>query len=207
MEMTVSLPEPSVGNYFVSAYPPFSCWSPATVPILSPVLRQSATRDPIGIYIHIPFCEKKCDFCYYQSYVGARCADMKVYLENVAQELALYRQYPVLQDRRVGFVYFGGGTPSILTPELIRFVGSQLQAVHSWDQVEEITFEVAPRTVSRDRLEAMRALGVTRISMGVQSFDDTLLRLNGRIHLSADVSDAYGLIQAFAFDWVNLDLT
>ena len=132
---------------------------------------------------------------------------MEAYLAAVVDELSLYAdRFGALQERHVSFAYFGGGTPSILTAPQIRLLGGGLRKALSWVGVEEITFEVAPRSVAREKLKALREIGVNRVSMGVQSFDDRLLRLNGRYHLSADVFRAYDLIQAFGFDWVNLDL-
>ena len=209
MPRTVQSPSAAellVGNYFVSAYPPFSRWQPAQTGAVECVLDLPAPQTPIGIYVHIPFCEKKCDFCYYLSRAGAKAFEVDAYLEKVVDELALYARHPALRERRVSFVYFGGGTPSLLTPEQIHFVVSGLQRALSWRGVEEITYEVAPRTARRDRLEALIKIGVNRISMGVQSFADDLLRLNGRIHLSADVLRAYALLREFGCDWINLDL-
>ena len=217
MNMATTLPLPPthtsereeslVGNYFVAAYPPFSAWTAsATHAIEGVTLKPLSAPEPIGIYVHIPFCEKKCDYCYYLSYVGQRPATVSRYLDSVVQELELYARRPAVNGRPLAFVYFGGGTPSILTNDQLQRLSSGLQAVMTWDGVPEVTFECAPRSVRRELLEQLRTLGVTRLSMGVQSFDDHLLKLNGRIHLAEDVYRAYNLIREVGFDWVNLDL-
>ncbi len=194
------------GNYFVSAYPPFSTWEPSRIGEVEAALGRKRPGELLGIYVHIPFCQKKCHYCYYLSYAGKPAAMMKAYLDALAKELALYRRAPALEGRRTSFVYFGGGTPSLLSPEEIRRLGSGLKEILSWSGAEEVTFECAPRSTGPRTVEAMKEIGATRASMGVQSFCDDLLRFNGRIHLVKDVLQAYRLIQEAGFACVNLDL-
>jgi oxygen-independent coproporphyrinogen III oxidase len=198
--------ESLVGNYFVAAYPPFSVWQPAMVPALKTALAQAARPEPLGLYVHVPFCQKKCDYCYYLSYTGPSAETVDRYLDNVVAELSLYAEFPAVRDRRVAFVYFGGGTPSMLSESQVRRFGCGLQNALPWQGVKEVTFECAPRSVRPDFLKVLQELGVTRLSMGVQSFDDSLLKLNGRVHLAADVQRAYACIRQVGFGWVNLDL-
>jgi oxygen-independent coproporphyrinogen-3 oxidase len=198
--------EPAVGNYFVAAYPPFSCWVPSQIHAVEEALLRPAPNEPLGIYVHIPFCQKKCDYCYFLSSAGASYDGVNHYLETVTQELALYTQRPAVNGRPLSFVYIGGGTPSILTPYQVRCLGDGLQRVLPWKNVKEVTFECAPRSVRPDLLESLLEIGVTRISMGVQSFDNKLLRINGRIHLVQDVLRAYALLKEMGFGWINLDL-
>ncbi len=197
--------EPVVGNYFVAAYPPFSAWNSNDVLELKAALNQPSSG-PLGLYVHIPFCQKKCDFCYYLSYADQKIGTVNRYLEAVVHELEIYSKRRALRNRQFSFAYFGGGTPSLLTPDQVKFLGEGLRGLLDWNQVEEITFEVAPRSVRPEFLEALRELGVNRISMGVQSFDDTLLKMNGRIHLSRDVVRAYEMIRGAGFASVNIDL-
>src|SRR4030095_1694596 len=99
-----------VGNYFVAAYPPFSSWTAsATHAIDGVTLKPLSTPHPIGIYVHIPFCEKKCDYCYYLSYIGQRPSTISRYLDSVVQELESYARRPAVNGRPLAFVYFGGG--------------------------------------------------------------------------------------------------
>ena len=198
--------EPVAGNYFVAAYPPFSAWEPSQVPALHAALGRPTPATPLGLYIHLPFCPKKCDFCYYLSYIAQPAEVVDQYLDALVREMALYSERPGVQGRPVSFVYFGGGTPSTLSSAQVCRLGDGLRRALSWEQVGEITFECAPRSVRREFLETLKEIGVTRVSMGVQSFDNDLLRLNGRVHLAEDVSRAYALICQAGFDWVNLDL-
>ncbi len=198
--------EPVAGNYFVAVYPPFSAWDAAQVIALREALEWPAPGKPLGIYVHLPFCQKKCDYCYYLSYIAQPATVVDRYLEAVVRECALYAEQPGLKGRSLSFAYFGGGTPSALSSTQVRYLADGLRRGLSWSEVEEITFECAPRSVRHEFLETLRDVGVTRLSMGVQSFDDELLRLNGRVHLAEDVVRAYSLIRQADFAWVNLDL-
>lgn len=198
--------EPIVGNYFVAAYPPFSAWKSEYIPALQDALHEPASPGPLGIYVHIPFCQKKCDYCYYLSYVGESSGAVNKYLDTIARELKLYASQPALRTRRVSFVYFGGGTPSTLSSAQLDQLNDSLRSVLDWGQIEEITFECAPRSVRPEFLKTLREIGVTRISMGVQSFDNALLKLNGRMHLAEDVERAYKLLRNAGFEYVNIDL-
>ena len=173
---------------------------------MNPVLDQFVGCAPIGLYVHLPFCAKKCDFCYFLSYIAQPAATVERYVEAVVQEFSLYARKTAVFGRPISFAYFGGGTPSTLSPKLIRQMMAGLRRHLSWDKVCEITFECAPSSVHRPLLEALREVGVTRLSMGVQSFDDDVLRMNGRTHLAADVQRAYRLIREMGFQCVNLDL-
>lgn len=197
--------EPVEGNYFVSTYPPFSCWTAQAVPSVQVRLAQPSTA-PLGLYVHVPFCAQRCDYCYYRSYAGRPNADKEDYVDALVEEAAQYRALPAFRDRSVSFVYFGGGTPSLLLERQIRKLLSDLQALFPWDRVEEVTFECAPKSVTPSKLALLRSLGVTRLSLGIQQFDDDVLRANGRTHLVADVERAYQQVRAAGFDVVNLDL-
>lgn len=199
--------EPAVGNYFVSTYPPFSTWRPENVDAVRRVLEAPPADDvPLGLYVHIPFCAKRCDFCYYLSYADKTPDHMRAYVDRLIEELTMYGATPALAGRKPLFVYFGGGTPSLLPPELIEKLIGGLTAVFPWTNAAEVTFECAPQTVTERKLRILRDAGVTRISLGVQQFDDTVLKANGRIHQVADVERAYATIREFGFDVVNIDL-
>ena len=201
-----ALEEPVAGNYFVAVYPPFSVWRPSEVPALQTALQEPGPAAPIGLYVHLPFCQKKCDYCYYLSYVGQKPDVVDRYLDHLVRELTLYSRRPGVAGRPVSFVYFGGGTPSTLTVPQLQRLMTGLRAVLPWTGVEEVTFECAPRSVRPDFLQALGELGVTRISMGLQSFDNTVLKLNGRIHLAEDAVRAFTQIRQAGFGHVNLDL-
>ena len=198
--------EPLVGNYFVAAYPPFSCWESGQVPALSEALNQPAPAAPLGLYVHVPFCQQKCSYCYYLSFVGQPAQVIDRYVDRVVAELSCYALHQAVARRRLAFVYFGGGTPSLLTSQQVRRLAAGLKHALPWTGGPEVTFECAPRSVRADFLDTLRDVGVTRLSMGVQSFDDRLLKANGRVHLRADVLRAWSMIEPANFDWVNLDL-
>lgn len=200
------VPEPVAGNYFVAVYPPFSAWDSEQVPAFHEALEEPAPGKPLGIYVHLPFCQKKCDYCYYLSYIAQPAAVVNQYLDTVVRELAHYSERPGVKDRPLSFAYFGGGTPSSLSSTQVRYLTDGLRRELAWDGIEEVTFECAPRSVRQEFVATLRDVGVTRLSMGVQSFDDELLRLNGRVHLVEDVVRAYSLIRQADFAWVNLDL-
>lgn len=197
--------EPEAGNYFVAAYPPFSVWDAGYLPALETALSQPHSGG-LGLYIHLPFCQHKCDYCYYLSYIAQPAKVVDPYLEALVHELELLGAQPGVRKRSVSFVYFGGGTPSTLTAKQLSKLTCGLQNVLPWNTAEEVSYECAPRSVRDDFLIALRESGITRLSMGVQSFDNELLKLNGRVHLMDDVSRAFDRIRRAGFDWVNLDL-
>ncbi len=194
------------GNRFVAVYPPFSVWTDGELGQVDAVLGQKVPGRPLGLYIHVPFCERKCDYCYYLSLTGRNSRQMAEYSNRVVEELGLYAERPALMSRPLSFVYFGGGTPSLLPAETIQRLGDGLRRFLALDEAREFTFECAPRSVDSVRLGALRDIGVTRVSMGVQSFDDDILARNGRVHTVSDVLAAYALLRREAFDWLNLDL-
>lgn len=197
--------EPTFGSYFVSAYPPFERWSAAGVAGLAPLLAGGAEPVPLGLYVHVPFCVQRCRYCYYLSH-DERDADREAYLSALGAELELYARQPLLAGRTLDFVYFGGGTPSSLSLAEIERLLARLQAHIPWSSAREVTFECAPRSVTDDKARALKAAGVTRISLGVQQLDDEVLVRSGRVHLVADVERAYDVLRRTGFDVLNLDL-
>lgn len=197
--------EPLEGNYFVAAYPPFSCWNRESVPAYRRALETPQREEPFGLYIHIPFCVKRCQYCYYLSY-DDKAEEIEGYLNALVKELRMYAALPLLAGRELGFVYFGGGTPSLLSDKRIRSLMAELQDVFPWTNAKEVTFECAPQTVTESKMEALREMGVTRVSMGVQSLEDEVLRKNGRVHFARDVERAWAAIQPIGFPVVNIDL-
>jgi oxygen-independent coproporphyrinogen-3 oxidase len=197
--------EPVTGSYFVSAYPPFDCWDEKNAGRFRAMLGRPAPQAPLGLYLHIPFCVHRCSYCYYLARAG-RMEQMDGYLESVSRELALYMETAALAGRELSFVYFGGGTPSLLSEARLSRLFDGLQATAPWDSVREATFECAPRSVTQSKLQLLRDAGITRLSLGVQQLDDDVLRESGRVHLVRDVERAYELVRATGFDVVNIDL-
>ena len=161
---------------------------------------QEKAQPPLGVYVHVPFCATTCDFCAFYQTVPKGDA-VRRYLDAVEAEAGLVNW----ADRPVATAFWGGGTPGLLRPAEIERLGRTM-LLYCGGQPVEWTVELAPATVTDDRLEVLKALGVTRISMGVQSFDAGLLDALGRQHTPGQIYRAYELIRAQGFASVNLDL-
>jgi oxygen-independent coproporphyrinogen-3 oxidase len=196
-----------VGNYFVSNYPPFSQWKPEFVPQAIEALNQPArVDDPLGLYIHIPFCRKRCHFCYFKVYTDKNASEIEVYLDALIKENELYSRMPAFQGRQLRFAYFGGGTPSYISERQLRYLVDGLNRHVSWANAEEVTFECEPGTLQKAKLETLKDIGVTRLSLGIEHFDDEILAANGRAHLSPEIYRAYQWAREVDFPQVNIDL-
>ena len=196
-----------VGNYFVSNYPPFSQWKPEFVPQAIEALNQPArVDDPLGLYIHIPFCRKRCLFCYFKVYTDKNASEIEVYLDALIKENELYSRMPAFQGRQLRFAYFGGGTPSYISDRQLRYLVEGLNRHVSWANAEEVTFECEPGTLHKSKLETLKDIGVTRLSLGIEHFDDEILAANGRAHLSPEIYRAYAWAREVDFPQINIDL-
>ncbi|MCS6851255.1 MAG: coproporphyrinogen III oxidase family protein [Gemmataceae bacterium] len=206
--MTQSVQEQTgLGNYFVANYPPFAYWKPEHVPAARAALAQPPEPGtPLGLYLHIPFCRKRCKFCYFRVYTDKNARDVETYLDALAREVEFYSQQPVVGGRSLQFVYFGGGTPSYLSVAQLRGLVSRLKSAFSWADAAEVTFECEPGTLQRPKLEALKELGITRLSLGIENFNDKILEANGRAHLSAEIFRAYAWAQEIGFPQINIDL-
>ena len=204
--------ETTAGNYFVANYPPFAFWKPEFVPQFEAALeRPPSTLDarpstPLGLYTHIPFCRKRCHFCYFKVYTDKDSSEVRGYLDALLAELTVYAGKPVIGGRKPKFVYFGGGTPSYLSPDQLKFLTDGMKRLLPWDEVEEVTFEAEPGTLTDHKLQAIRDLGVTRLSLGIEHFDDHILEINGRAHRSKEIARAYAYAREIGFPQINIDL-
>ncbi len=211
--MATETSKTEVGSYFVSNYPPFSQWTAEALPQVraaldSPPLvpRGRSGPAPLGLYLHIPFCRKRCKFCYFRVYTDKNGGDVETYVSALSREIELVSRLEIMGGRPFRFVYFGGGTPSFLSPKQLTSLVDRLRANINWDQAEEVTFECEPGTLSEPKVHTLRELGVTRISLGVENFSDALLEENGRAHLSREIYKAWDWIRAADFPNVNIDL-
>jgi oxygen-independent coproporphyrinogen-3 oxidase len=197
-----------IGSYFVATYPPFSVWTPEAVAAdaLPALGRPSPGGVPLGLYLHIPFCRKRCHFCYFRVYTDKNAQQVQQYLETLAREWERLAREPAIAGRPLDFVYFGGGTPSFLSTQQLEGLVKRLTAVTPWDAAEEITFECEPGTLTEAKLGVIRRLGVTRLSLGVENFDDHILEANGRAHRSGEIERAYGFARSLGFPQINIDL-
>jgi oxygen-independent coproporphyrinogen-3 oxidase len=156
-------------------------------------------RWPLGLYVHVPFCASTCDFCaFYQE--APTAGDVERYLEGVRRELAL-----VSPERPVDTVFWGGGTPGLLAAKDLLELGRIVRSACGVDPAEW-TIELAPGSVTEARLQALREAGVTRVSLGVQSFQPALLEALGRRHSREQILRAHERVRAAGFASVNLDL-
>ena len=196
-----------VGSYFVANYPPFSLWTPEAVGTdAKSALAQRPADVPLGLYLHIPFCRKRCHFCYFRVYTDKNASEVADYLDVVGREWELYSTQPAIAGRPLRFIYFGGGTPSFLSVRQLKSLVDRLSALTPWTDAEEITFECEPGTLTEPKLSQIRDMGITRLSLGVEHFDDQVLELNGRAHRSVEIFRAYEFAQSLDFPQVNLDL-
>ncbi len=154
-----------------------------------------------GVYVHFPFCAAKCIYCDFYARVRR---DWTPYVEALIGELAERKEF--LQGVPPTTLYFGGGTPSLLPPELLKRVADAVRTTFGVEEFEEFTIEVNPDDVTPERAAAWRAAGATRISMGVQSFDDAHLRWMRRRHTAAQAAAAFATLRAAGFDNLSLDL-
>jgi oxygen-independent coproporphyrinogen-3 oxidase len=197
-----------VGSYFVANYPPFSVWTRDAVPLYAEEALDSPPVHgvPLGLYLHIPFCRKRCHFCYFRVYTDKNSDEIANYLDLLVREWQLYSERTAIAGRSLRFVYFGGGTPSFLSARQLESLASRLSAVATWNGAEEITFECEPGTLSESKLRVIRALGVTRLSLGIEHFDDRILELNGRAHRSPEIGRSYAMARSLGFPQINIDL-
>ena len=197
-----------VGSYFVATYPPFSAWTAAAVatdgrPALD---APPAPGVPLGLYLHIPFCRKRCHFCYFRVYTDKNAQEVGEYLDVLAREWELYTSRPAIAGRPLNFVYVGGGTPSFLSIRQLEGLVGRLSGLTPWRDAEEVTFECEPGTLTEAKLSAIRGIGVTRLSLGVENFSDEVLELNGRAHRSPEIGRAYAFARSLDFPQINIDL-
>jgi len=195
-----------VGSYFISNYPPFSVWSDEAVADAQAALAAPPREVPLGLYLHIPFCRKRCKFCYFRVYTDKKADEIETYLAALSREIELVSQQACMGERPFRFVYFGGGTPSFLSAKQLTGLVDRLRANISWDLAEEVTFECEPGTLSEPKVKTLADLGVTRLSLGIENFSDKVLEENGRAHLSGEVYKCWDWIQAAGFPNVNIDL-
>ena len=195
-----------VGSYFISNYPPYSKWSAEALPEIETVMHAPPREVPLGLYLHIPFCRKRCKFCYFRVYTDKNAGDVETYVSALSREIELVSKLPVMGGRPFRFVYFGGGTPSFLSAKQLTSLVDRLRAHVNWDHAEEVTFECEPGTLSEPKIKTLKELGITRLSLGVENFSDAVLEENGRAHLSGEVYKSWDWIKAANFPNVNIDL-
>lgn len=184
---------------FVFQFPPF--------PTLSRVGEEVAEQAvPTGLYVHIPFCPYRCSYCYYAVEVNQPQSAVDEYLETVELEMARVARRPSMATHQVRTVFFGGGTPTAMDEAQIGRAVGALRRHFDLSRVEEFTFESDPTTLTLGKLHALRAQGVNRLSIGIQSFSTETNLLNERKHSAEQSAEAISLARKAGFDNLNLDL-
>ena len=165
--------------------------------------RLSIEAEPLALYVHWPWCVRKCPYCDFNSYGAPRCIPEAAYVTALTEDLAWAAR--AAAGRQVSSVFFGGGTPSLMSADGFSRLMDAIRRTVTLTEDCEISMEANPGTVERDRFKAYAAAGVNRISLGIQSFSDENLKRLGRIH---SVSDAMKSIEAAheAFENINLDV-
>ena len=158
---------------------------------------------PLSLYIHIPWCVRKCPYCDFNSHEARGAFPEREYVAALVRDLEL--ALPLIWGRKVYTVFFGGGTPSLLSGESIEQIMRSVRMLLPLDINAEVTLEANPGTVEADRFADYRDAGVNRLSMGIQSFNDTHLQALGRIHTADEARQAIEIAQQH-FDNINLDL-
>jgi oxygen-independent coproporphyrinogen-3 oxidase len=159
--------------------------------------------EELSLYLHIPFCDTKCSYCDFNSYAGLESL-VPDYTTALCAELRLWS--PRFSGDRVPTIFFGGGTPSLTPPAQMRTIVETLRDAYRIDRDAEISLEANPGTVDTAYLRRLRLLGINRLSLGVQSFDDAELRALDRIHNAAQAAEALAAARTAGFGNVNLDL-
>ncbi len=159
---------------------------------------------PLSIYAHMPWCVRKCPYCDFNSHVAPDSIPQQRYVDFLLDDLR--HDLPAVEGREVQSIFFGGGTPSLFAPEAIRrFIDGARELLPVAKEVE-ITLEANPGTIERGRFAGYRAAGVTRISLGAQSFDNHQLKVLGRIHDCSHIIDSVRELKQAGFENFNLDL-
>src|SRR3989344_4477026 len=167
-------------------------------------MQHFSSLPPLSLYVHIPWCVRKCPYCDFNSHGARGGIPEREYIEALLRDLE--QDLPRAWGRMVHTIFIGGGTPSLFSPEAIDRLLSGLRARLSLNQEIEITLEANPGTVDTDRFRGFREAGVNRLSMGIQSFEPEKLQALGRIHGREEALRAAEAAASAGFDNFNLDL-
>jgi putative oxygen-independent coproporphyrinogen III oxidase len=158
---------------------------------------------PLGLYIHLPWCERKCPYCDFNSHETSAVPE-EHYIRALLQDLR--NDLPLLQQRTVDTLFIGGGTPSLFSADAIRTLLREIAELVPLSPMLEATMEANPGSAEADKFCAFKDAGITRLSLGIQSFDDAQLQGLGRIHTSDQAYAAFEFARRAGFESVNLDL-
>ena len=154
-------PQTEVGSVFVSNYPPYSFWSEDNITEVQQTLQQTfSNQTNLGLYLHIPFCRKRCKFCYFRVYTDKNSQEIERYLDLLSKEVELYADMPAIAERNLHFIYFGGGTPSLLPAKYLEQILQKLHDTFNTSNVKEITLEANPGEAPLEHLKDIKSLGI-----------------------------------------------
>jgi oxygen-independent coproporphyrinogen III oxidase len=156
-------------------------------------------KDPLGLYIHIPFCHARCGYCDFVTFTG-KDDQRRSYIEALIREVERYA------GREIATVFLGGGTPSVLEPDHLQSLFASLHQHFRLSPSAEITLEANPESVTSEKLSAWKAAGINRLSIGLQAYDDALLKAMGRLHTVRQFEEAYAAARRAGFSNLNIDL-
>ena len=159
---------------------------------------------PISLYIHIPWCVKKCPYCDFNSHEKNDSYDEVAYVDSLISDLRY--EYSQAEQRTISSIFFGGGTPSLFSAKSIARILNAVNDETSLSNTAEITLEANPGTFEQEKFSDFRAAGINRLSIGIQSFNDTHLKKLGRIHNADQAHTAIATATKAGFDNINLDL-
>lgn len=155
----------------------------------------------VGIYVHIPFCKRKCKYCDFVSFSN-KFELVEEYIESIKEEI---KNLTLDRDYKITTVYFGGGTPSSIESKYIKEILDEIKCKWKLENTE-ITIEVNPGTVSKDKMKDYLQMGINRLSIGLQSTSNELLKLIGRIHTYSQFEETYKMAREVGFNNINVDL-
>jgi oxygen-independent coproporphyrinogen-3 oxidase len=166
----------------------------------------SPRRSSLGLYVHVPFCTKRCYYCSFNTAPLERAAEMRRYVDAARQEVDLLGGAPWATGTAIETIFLGGGTPSLLEPEDLAGIVQAVRGRFAVEPDAEVTVECNPESVSRGKLVAYRAAGVNRISLGVQTLDDAILPRLGRLHDARGARAAFEAAREAGYDNISVDL-
>ncbi len=183
---------------FITNYPPFRRWS-------KKVVKDFLALEPVNIYVHIPFCTQTCSYCYYMTVTKQNATVVDSYVDAVCAEIEHSAKHFNLHERPVNSIYFGGGTPTTLNEKNLRKIIDCIKDNFNVDD-PEFTIEGEPMSLTKKKIGILDAVGANRISIGVQSFDDQIIKLSERKHDAQKALDVIAALKKQS-DWVvNIDL-
>jgi len=167
------------------------------------MMKRNDYMKDFSLYIHIPFCEKKCYYCDFTSF-KKDSTDIDRYMSNLDKEILMYEE--ILADYKLSTIFIGGGTPSSITSIYIKKILERIYRVFNIEELGEVTIEANPGTLNRQKIKDYKDAGINRVSLGLQSLNDNILRAIGRMHTSKDFLESFYLLREEGFHNINVDL-